>query len=175
MPFQIKLASAQDFDAVLGLIQTVREQLPQQEWFAADPPDQSRRLLAQGKMTAYQAVETETGKLAGVFLTAYPGKSKENLGRDIGLPVTALERAAHMDTVAILPEYRGNRLQRRLMCRAEEDLRQKGFRYLLCTVHPENRFSKDNLLRQGYRAAKTTEKYGGLLRDILWKELKQEQ
>lgn len=172
MPFQIKLASAQDFDAVLTLIQAVWACLPQKEWFAADPPSQTRRLLEQGKMTAYQAVETKTGKLAGVFLTAFPGRSRENLGRDIGLPDTELERVAHMDTAAILPEYRGNRLQIRLMRRAEEDLRQQGFGYLLCTVHPDNRFSRDNMLRQGYQAVKITKKYGGLPREILCKELK---
>lgn len=76
-----------------------------------------------------------------------------------------------MDSAAVRAEYRGNRLQYILMQEAEQELRTMGYRYLMCTVHPDNHFSRENVLRQGYRVMKTTEKYGGFIRDILLKEL----
>ena len=82
-----------------------------------------------------------------------------------------LSLVAHMDSVAILPEYRGYKLQYRLMQTAEGDLREKGFRYLLCTVHPDNRYSRDNIVSQGYKSVAVKEKYGGYMREIFLKRI----
>ena len=113
----------------------------------------------------------ETNALAGVLIASLPGKGEENLGWDIGMAEEELGRVAHMESVAILPKYRGNGLQHTLMKIAEEELRNHGYRYLMCTVHPENKFSKNNMIKQGYQVVLTKEKYGGYLRDILYKEL----
>ena len=96
---------------------------------------------------------------------------EENLGRDIGLPESELGKVAHMDSAAVLPSFRGFHLQRRLMKTAEEELQREGFRYLCCTVHPDNKSSLQSVLSQGYRIAKTCEKYGGFPRHILVREL----
>ena len=45
---------------------------------------------------------------------------------------------------------------------AEGDLREKGFRYLLCTVHPDNRYSRDNIVSQGYKSVASSFPTGGL-------------
>ncbi len=76
-----------------------------------------------------------------------------------------------MDSAAVLPAFRGFHLQRRLMKTAEEELQREGFRYLCCTVHPDNKSSLQSVLSQGYRIAKTCEKYGGFPRHILIREL----
>ncbi len=78
---------------------------------------------------------------------------------------------AHMDTAVVLPQYRGAHLQRRLMKAAEKELRKEGFRYLCCTVHPDNRYSRESVLSQGYHVAASVKKYGGYPRDILVKDL----
>ena len=96
---------------------------------------------------------------------------EENLGRDIGLPESELRKVVHMDSAAVLPSFRGFHLQRRLMKAAEEELQREGFRYLCCTVHPDNKSSLQSVLSQGYRIAKTCEKYGGFPRHILIREL----
>ena len=73
-----------------------------------------------------------------------------------------------MDSIAILPKYRGHKLQYRLMQTAEGDLRAKGFKYLMCTVHPDNCYSRDNIVSQGYESVAVKEKYGG---KCTWDEL----
>lgn len=171
MNFKITKASVSDAQSIADVIQTVYENLEQKDWYVADNVEYIYEMLRPQKGAGYLALDTDTEEIAGIFLVTFPGLSEENLGYEIDFSEEQLLLTAHMDSAAVLPKYRGNRLQYLLMQKAEADLREAGCRYLLCTIHPENRFSKENALRQGYRVVKTTEKYGGYLRDILLKEL----
>ena len=93
------------------------------------------------------------------------------MGRDAGFPEEELPKVAHMDTAAVLPQYRGHQLQYRLMQAAEADLRAMGFRYLMGTIHPDNVYSMNNAMKQGYRIIGEKLKHGGKRRAILLKEL----
>ena len=171
MEFLIERAVHEDYQIITDVIQSVWQQIERKEWFVADDSEYTCRILKEGNGIGYKAFEKDSGALAGVFIAALPGKREENLGRDMGLSEEELGKVAHMESVAIFPEYRGNGLQYTLMKTAEEELRRLGCRYLMCTVHPENKFSRDNMIRQGYQVVLTKEKYGGYLRDILLKEL----
>lgn len=171
MEFQITLAEEEDYQAIVDTIESVVDSLEEKEWFAADSAEYILQILKEGTGIGFKATEALSGRLAGIFMMVFPGRSEENLGRDIGFPDQELEKVVHMDTVAVLPEFRGHHLQSRLMRAAEEEAARRGYRYLMCTVHPENRYSRENVLKQGYRAVLTKEKYGGYLRDILVKTL----
>ena len=41
----------------------------------------------------------------------------------------------------------------------------------MATVHPENRFSLENFLLEGYEVKATVRRYGGLLRHVLLKDV----
>ena len=118
----------------------------------------------------YLAVDEE-GKAGAMFFVILPGAHPDNLGYDLGMEEEKLKLCAMMDTAAVLPEFRGHYLQYKMMQHAEGDLRQIGYRYLLCTVHPENVFSRSNVMKQGYQKMLTKEKYGGFLRDIWMKNI----
>lgn len=75
-----------------------------------------------------------------------------------------------MDSAAVYPEYRGQGLQKRLLEEAEKEIRRAGKRILLCTVHPDNPYSLQNVLKQGYTIQKRAEKYGSV-RYILRKDI----
>jgi len=75
-----------------------------------------------------------------------------------------------MDTIIVHPLYRGQGLQQKLTALAEQDLRSRGFRYFMCTIHPDNKYSKDNMEKQNYKVVKEALKYGGLPRLILLKK-----
>ncbi len=171
MQFHIEKAVPADYPAFAEISRQVWQLLDHKEWFAMDNPDYTLHVLTGGRGTGYKAMAEETGEIAGIFLTEVPGMSEENLGRDICLSEEELPKVAHMDTAAVLPKYRGHHLQYLLMQAAEEDLRSQGFRYLMCTIHPENHASLNTALRQGYRIMTEKEKYGGYRRAILLKEL----
>lgn len=170
MNFQITKASPSDYSAISHLIQTIWDHLDQKAWFAIDSADYTGHMLETQQGIAFKAVEQETKTIAGIFMITFPGLSDENLGRDINLPDEELLKVVHMDTVAVLPHYRGHSLQQRLMQAAEIEAQQLGYRYFMCTIHPDNHYSKNNVLKQGYRIVATKEKYGGYTRNILLKE-----
>lgn len=171
MQFLIERAVPADYQMVADVIQSVWQQIQQKDWFVADDSEYTCHTLKEGNGIGFKAFDVDSGALAGVFLAALPGSSAENLGRDIGLTEMELGKVAHMESIAILPEYRGNGLQYTMMKAAEEELKKQGYRYLMCTVHPENRYSKNNIIKQGYEVVLTKEKYGGYVRDILLKKL----
>lgn len=171
MTFKITQATPPDYPSIASLIQSVWDQLEQKAWFAVDNSDYTIHMLETGQGIAFKATEQETGALAGIFMIVFPGLSQENLGRDISLPEKELSRVVHMDSAAVLPEYRGYGLQQKLMQAAEAEAFKRGYRYLMCTVHPDNHYSRNNVLKQGYHIAATKEKYGGYMRNIFIKKL----
>lgn len=169
--FQILPAADADADALAGIIDTVYQQMEHPSWFMPDDADYIRKLMNPGQGLVWKAVEEETGAYAGVFMLLFPGETKENLGNDAGLSEEERQKVAHVESVAILPEYRGHGLQYRMMQMAETVARKKNYAYLLCTVHPENRFSRNNMVKMGFHSVVTKEKYGGFLREVMMKQL----
>jgi ribosomal protein S18 acetylase RimI-like enzyme len=90
-----------------------------------------------------------------------------------GLPLTEenLVKVAHMDSVVILPQYRGYKLQYRLMEAAEDVLcRETEYSIWMATVHPDNKYSLGNVQAHGYEIVAEAMKYGGYPRYVLKKE-----
>lgn len=169
--FRIERADPGDYQIFADIIGAVWEGLDKKEWFVADNAEYTYKMLATGRGIGYKAVDIRRNKTAGVFLVTKPGTGDENLGYDAGLGEEELPLVAHMDSAAVLPEYRGHRLQYRLMQAAEKDLREDGFKYLMCTVHPDNCYSRKNVIRQGYEPVMLKEKYGGFVREIFLKRI----
>lgn len=162
-----------DIVPVTDLILTVYDQLPpdRKAWFVVDDTSYTHQILKDGQAWAYKAVDQETQQLAGVFTVIFPGLNENNMGYDVGLDADQLPFVAHMDTAAVLPAYRGQHLQYRMMAMAEADLKAAGYHYLCVTAHPDNHYSGNNMLSLGYRIIATKEKYGGFLRNIFLKEV----
>lgn len=157
--------AAEDF---LRLTQLVWEQMEHREWFYLDPPELVREMAENGQLRMWTAMDGD--RMAAVFSTITPGLEACNYGYDLGFPEEMLLRVVNMDTAAVHPDYQGLGLQRKLMARAEEDLTEEGKYILLCTVHPDNRYSLNNALKLGYDIQTRLEKYGSV-RYILRKDL----
>ncbi|MCD8396938.1 MAG: GNAT family N-acetyltransferase [Lachnospiraceae bacterium] len=183
MNFIIEKADQSDAEAIAAVIQACYEYLEHKEWYVPDNAEYIRDLLAPPQAydetlpgnglhgIAYKAICAENNRLAGIFTVAFPDDEPKSMGHDIGFSLEQCRLLAHMDSAAVLPEFRGFRLQYRLMAAAEEELRGMGFHYLAATVHPENHASKDTMLRLGYQVMATKEKYNGNLRHIMLKAL----
>lgn len=168
--FRIEKAVCEDYKIFADIIQNVWQAMAKKEWYVADNAEYTYRMLTTGQGQGYKAVEEETGAVAGVFMAVVPGIHESNMGYDMGLPQEELSLVVHMDSVAVLPECRGHRLQKRLMEAAEADLRERGFRYFMCTVHPDNCYSRNNIISQGYKSMMIKEKYGGYVREVFLKK-----
>lgn len=168
--FRIEKAKKEDDRLFADIIRAVWQAMERKEWYIADDAEYTHRMLSTGKGIGYKALD-EGGTVAGIFMAVMPGLDESNMGYDIGLSDEELPWVAHMDSVAVLPKYRGYRLQRRLMEAAERELESRGYRYLMCTVHPDNCYSRNNVISQGYEPMLTKEKYGGNIREVFLKKL----
>lgn len=80
-------------------------------------------------------------------------------------------KAANQKLFLVRDGYRGLGLQQKLIQEVEKLAVQRGFNLLCTTCAPNNNFSINNFLKEGYRYAKTEEKYGGLTRNLYYKQL----
>ena len=161
----IRKGSVAELERFLAFTHEVKKAMMQTAWFALDPDEELRELTAAGDMGFWLA---EAGdRLAAVFSIIRPGLRDWNLGCELGLDEAQLRRVIHMDTAAVHPDFRGRGLQRRMMAEAEKFLPG---RILLCTIHPDNRYSLENALRLGYRIEKRIERYDSV-RYVLRKDM----
>ncbi len=169
MEIRIRKGIPEDTEPFIALLQEVRQGMEHPEWFFLDPAEEVRAMLNSGAMELWVAMDGQ--RLAGAFDITIPGLDGYNYGYDLGFDRDALLRVVNMDTAAVHPDYRGLGLQKKLMETAEEAVRERGAHILLCTVHPDNRFSLNNILGQGYSIVCRLPKYGSqryiLRKDVL--------
>ena len=80
-------------------------------------------------------------------------------------------RSANQKLFLVREGYLGQGLQRKLIREIEKVAIARGFNLLCTTCAPNNEFSINNFLKEGYVYAKTEEKYGGLVRNLYYKKL----
>lgn len=110
-------------------------------------------------------------KIIGIFLVRYPGISESNLGKDIGLSKEELLKVVHMESAVVIPEYRGNGLQQKMLQYAETIIDKNKYKYFMATVSPDNPASFKSLEKNGYVHITTKKKYNNISRRIYLKEI----
>ena len=168
MNITIRKGSAADTERMLSLLHKVKNGMKEQEWFFLDPDEEIREMMESGVMQLWLAEDGD--RVAAIFDYIIPGLNSYNYGYDLAFSEEQLLRVAQMDTAAVDPEYRGLKLQKTLMERAEQEIREVPGRILLSTIHPDNIYSLNNLLAQDYFIAKKIAKYGSV-RYVLRKDL----
>ncbi|KAB2336121.1 GNAT family N-acetyltransferase [Cytobacillus depressus] len=112
-------------------------------------------------------------KLIAFRALLVPIMDEEHLGLDIGLPESDLSKVIYQEISNVLPDYRGNQLQKTLAKVIMKELSKNnhGYHYVCCTVAPFNIPSLKDKFSQGMRIAALKEKYGGSLRYIFVMDL----
>ena len=77
-------------------------------------------------------------------------------------------KPANFKLCIVRPSYKGNSLQFHLGALLEQYAKNAGIGLMCATVHPENTYSINNLLKLGYSYNRTLEKYG-LERNLYFK------
>lgn len=172
--FTICRAVPEDLDEIVSIIETAVQHAVSADWFVPDDRKFLERHLEQSGFIL--VAKSAAARIAAYLLVRFPGADDDNLGRELTpggpvIPLDELAHVAHIESTAVCPDFYGNHLQSWLVQEAETYLKPLAYRHLMATVHPDNRYSLNSMLRQGYRIVSTTQKYGGLRRHILYKEL----
>lgn len=181
MFFEIVRAVSEDVPVLVGIMELVAAGIERQEWFVQDDGAYIADHIGDNPISGadkgfiLKAVTKDRQgreQIAGFFMVDFPGNNKKNLGHFIDLGEDALLKVAHMDSVVILPEYRGYGLQQLLIHKAEAILQaETEYRILMATVHPDNIYSLRNVKQLGYEVAAEAVMYGGYRRYIMKKEI----
>lgn len=157
---EIRRGTEQDTESFIDLMAFVRQSMDHKEWLYLDPPEDVREMMKNGTMSLWVAMDGD--HMVGAFDVLHPGLESYNYGYVLGYSKEELQLVVNMDTAVVHPDYRGSGLQKKLMQYAEETLSMEGKHILMCTVHPDNHFSLNNVLSQGYAIQKTTAMYGSV-------------
>ena len=149
-----------DTERFVQFLADIRASMDHKEWFYLDPPDYVREMMALERIELWLAMDDD--KIAAIFDILHPGLDACNYGYDLGFDQKDLLRVINMDNAAVHPDYRGRGLQRKLMEKAEAELRERGSFILLCTIHPDNTFSLNNALSRGFLIQKKLNKYNSV-------------
>jgi hypothetical protein len=172
LPFKVRKLGAEDLKVILE----VQKQVVQ----AMEGPGILQPLTEDEYLYILEGKGLLIGAFAGNALIAFralliPPIDEDHLGRDIGLPDNELPNVLYQEISNVLPDFRGNQLQKTLATVIMDKLGREiqHFRYICCTVAPFNIPSLKDKFAQGMQIAALKEKYGGSLRYIFVKDLRE--
>ena len=107
--YTMRLVEAREIDAVVYLQNLVYEGLPNKEVLFKDTKFEMLDDLYNGAKII--GVFNSVDELISYRYISFPRQASKNLGRDIALNVSELDKVVHLETTLVDPMYRGNRLQ----------------------------------------------------------------
>ncbi len=168
MLIKIREATMADVPWLHQVDLAVLESIPDKELFCIEDKAFLRRHIQAEGFTLIACAEDVPAAYVQVRI---PGYAQDNLGLDASLDQGQLPLVGHVESVAVLPGFRGLGLQRQLTAAAEEMMARRGLVWSMATVAPQNPHSLGNFTSMGYCVVCEKEKYGGHKRCILLKKL----
>lgn len=162
-PFSIRKLSVEDVDEMLELEAEIIAGLEDSDAFSPDEKKDIIDDLGRGAMIFGVFVKNN---LKAYRYISFPKRNKANYGRDLGMNGKELDNVVNFTTTIVHPDYRGNRLQRKTMKYALEELKESEYRYLIATISPLNYYSLKNMIRSGFVIKKIKLKYGKISDEI---------
>jgi GNAT superfamily N-acetyltransferase len=148
---------------IMGLQEVISRNLPDKEIFRLDSEEYFRSHF-QARCAAIAAFADE--RLIAYHFISFPSDG-DNFGMDIGISGEDLRRVAHLETVAVHPDYRGNSLQRIMAGHHLQRLAVMGYEHICCTISPRNLASLQNGFSAGLAIKGLKIKYGWMTRYIM--------
>lgn len=155
-----------DFQSVVELNETIYAALPDKSVLRHNSPEMIAFCLEEPNVTLGI---WDDNLLIAIGVLYVPQCIEEDHFHDLGLQGDY--RPANQKLFLVREGYRGLGLQRQLIREVEKVAISRGYNLLCTTVSPNNTFSINNFLKEGYVYAKTEEKYGGLVRNLYYKIL----
>ena len=165
-----KKATTNDSHLISETMKRIHKNMENKDLYVIDSEEFIRESI--DGIHGFGLLAIENDILAGYFIVRFPAfDEKEHLGDYIGLDTEQKKLSVYMDSAAVLPEFRGQGLQNRMLTECENLLAETIYKHALSTISPHNTASLRSLIKNGYKVVKTAKLYEGLERNILYKEL----
>ena len=155
-----------DLQAVIDLNETVYAALPDKSVLRHNSPEMIASCLEEPNVTWGF---WDGNLLVAIGMLYVPQCLEEDHFHDLDL--LGEYKSANQKLFLVREGYRGLGLQRKLIREVEKIALARGYNLLCTTVAPNNAYSINNFLKEGYVYAKTEQKYGGLVRNLYYKIL----
>lgn len=163
---QVRLCQLSDLQAVIDLNEEIYSALPDKSILRHNSPEMIASCIEEPNVTLGV---WEGNTLIAIGMLYVPQCIEEDHFHDLG--VEGEYKSANQKLFLVREGYRGLGLQRKLIREVEKIAMARGYNLLCTTVAPNNDYSINNFLKEGYVYAKTEEKYGGLMRNLYYKVL----
>lgn len=163
---QLRPCQLSDLQAVIDLNEAIYAALPDKSILRHNSPEMIASCIEEPNVTLGI---WEGDMLIAIGMLYVPQCIEEDHFHDLGLE--GEYKSANQKLFLVREGYRGLGLQRKLIREVEKIATARGYNLLCTTVAPNNEFSINNFLKEGYVYAKTEEKYGVLMRNLYYKVL----
>ena len=163
---ELRRCQLSDLQAVIDLNETIYAALPDKSVLRHNSPEMIASCLEEPNVT----LGIWDGEvLVAIGVLYVPQCMEEDHAHDLDLQGDF--KSANQKLFLVREGYRGQGLQRQLIREVEKIAIARSYNLLCTTCAPNNAFSINNFLKEGYLYAKTEMKYGGLVRNLYYKTL----
>ena len=163
---QLRQCQPTDLQVIIDLNEAIYAALPDKSVLRHNSPEMIASCLEEPNVTLGV---WDGDLLVAIGMLYVPQCIEEDHFHDLDLQGDY--KSANQKLFLVRDRYRGLGLQRRLIREVEKTAVARGYNLLCTTVAPNNDFSINNFLKEGYVYAKTEMKYGGLVRNLYYKVL----
>ena len=163
---ELRRCQPDDLQAIIDLNETIYAALPDKSVLRHNSPEMITSCLEEPNVTLGI---WDGNLLVAIGMLYVPQCLEEDHFHDLDL--SGSYKSANQKLFLVREGYRGLGLQRQLIREVESIAIARGYNLLCTTVAPNNVFSINNFLKEGYVYAKTEMKYGGLVRNLYYKIL----
>ena len=163
---QLRQCQPADLQVIIDLNEAIYAALPNKSVLRHNSPEMIASCLEEPNVTLGV---WDGDLLVAIGMLYVPQCIEEDHFHDLGLQGDY--KSANQKWFVVRDLYRGMWLQRTLIREVEKTAIARGYNLLCTTVAPNNDFSINNFLKEGYVYAKTEMKYGGLVRNLYYKVL----
>lgn len=163
---QLRQCQPADLQVIIDLNEAIYAALPDKSVLRHNSPEMIASCLEEPNVTLGV---WDGDLLVAIGMLYVPQCIEEDHFHDLDLQGDY--KSANQKLFLVRDRYRGLGLQRTLIREVEKTAIARGYNLLCTTVAPNNNFSINNFLKEGYVYAKTEMKYGGLVRNLYYKVL----
>lgn len=165
---KIKELDLSYLDEIVNLNEDILKSLENKELYARTERDEFYEYLTSKGRVIGCIVDK---KLIAMGVYGALKSDKRNYGYDLDMNKDEILTVCQIECTVVSKEFRGNKLQKKICQVIEEIAKKEKMKIISATASPINSYSVNTFLSLGYEIYKEKEKYGGLRRYILKKEL----